>query len=175
MDEGTVTGGLLLEAAQNNQKLVEASVQKLEALIKLLRELPREIAPELKASIEEAHRQELATTRQEFQVLTRNLRHARERMGWTRLAVGGGVVLTAVRAVAALLLWALPSPRELAALRPDKARLEVTVTNLESRGGRAHLRNCANPGDKGRQCIAVEKGAGEFSATGEHYMVLKGY
>lgn len=175
MDEGTVTAGLLLEAAQNNQNVVEASVQKLEALIKLLRELPREIAPELKASIEEAHRQELAATRQEFQALTTNLRRARERMGWTWLAVGGGEVLVAVLAVAAMLLWVLPSPRDLAALRADKAQLEATVATLESHGGRAHLRTCATRGDQSRLCVAVEKGAGEFGPTGEHYMVLKGY
>lgn len=175
MDEGTIAAAALLEAAQNNQKVAEASFQKLEALIKLLHDLPRNVAPELKASIEQAHREELAATRQEFQALTTNLRYARERMGRTWLAAGAGVVATAVLAVGAMLLFVLPSSKELQALRTEKDQLSATVADLEGRGGRMHLKTCGNPGEKLRLCALVEPTAGAFGTPAERYMVLKGY
>jgi len=175
MDAGTVAAAALLEAAQNNQKIIEASTQKLEALIKLLQELPRDITPELKAAIEKAHREEVAATRHEFQVITKNLQHARRHMARTWLLVGGAVVFAAVLAVAAVLLFMLPSPKEIQALRTEKEQLEATVGNLEARGGRAHVRNCANPGEKARLCVQVDPAAGTFGTNAERYMVLKGY
>ena len=175
MDEGTIAAAALLEAAQNNQKVAEASFQKLEALIKLLQELPRNVTPELKASIEQVHREELAATRHEFQALTTNLRFARERLARTWLLVGGGVVLTAVLAVAALLLYVLPSSGELEALRSEKAALAAVVADLAARGGLVHLKTCANPGEKPRLCALVDPTAGAFGTPSERYMVLKGY
>src|SRR5258706_9029660 len=109
MDEGTIAAAALLEAAQNNQKIVEAVSQKLEALITVLQELPRNVTPELKASIERTHREELAATRHEFQALTTHLRYARGGVARTWLIVGSGVVLTAVLAVTTVLLFVLPS------------------------------------------------------------------
>ena len=175
MDESTVTAGILLEAAQNNQKIVDASIQKLEALTKLLESLPRSVTPEIKASIEAAHREELATTRHEFHLITQHLQLARRRMARMWLLVGGGVVLVAVLAVAAVLVLVLPSPKELQALREEKQQLAATVADLANRGGRAKLRNCANPGDAPRVCIAVDMAAGNFGVGGERFMVIKGY
>lgn len=175
MDESTIAAAALLEAAQNNQKVAEASFQKLEALIKLLQELPRIVAPELKASIEQAHHEELAATRQEFQALATNLRYARERMARTWLAVGAGVVLTAVLSVAAMLLFVLPSSKELQALRAQKDELTAAIADLEARGGRVHLKTCGNPAEKVRLCALVDSTAGAFGTPAERYMVLKGY
>jgi len=175
MDAGTVAAAALLEAAQNNQKIVEASTQKLEALIKLLQELPRDITPELKAAIEKAHREELAATRHEFQALTTNLRYARERMARMWLFVGAGIVVAAVLAVAAMLIFVLPSSKEIQALRVEKEQLDATIANLEAQGGKAHLRNCANPGEKSRLCAQVDPSAGTFGTATDRYMVLKGY
>jgi hypothetical protein len=175
MDEATIAAAALLEAAQNNQKVAEASFQKLEALIKLLQELPRNVTPELKASIEKAHREELAATRHEFQALTTSLRHARERMTRTWLIVGCGVVLTAVLAVTAVLLFVLPSSQELQALRAEKEQLAAAVADLEARGGHAHFKTCGNPGEKLRLCALVDPTAGGFGTPAERYMVLKGY
>jgi hypothetical protein len=175
MDEGTIAAAALLEAAQNNQKVAEASFQKLEALIRLLQELPRNVTPELKASIEQAHREELAATRQEFQALTTNLRLARERMARTWLITGAGVVLTAILAVGALLLFVLPSSKEIQSLRSEKDQLAATVADLETRGGHARLKTCGNPGEKLRLCALVDPTAGAFGTPAERYMVLKGY
>ncbi len=175
MDEGTVAAAALLEAAQNNQKIVEASTQKLEALIKLLQELPRDITPELKAAIEKAHREELAATRQEFHALTTNLRYARERMARLWLLVGAGVVVAAVFAVAAMLFFVLPSPKQIQELQAEKDQLAATIADLKARGGSIQMRTCAKPGQKGRLCVAVDPSVGDFGkAEGEHFMVLKG-
>lgn len=175
MDEGIVAAAGLLEAAQNNQKTVEAAIQKLEALIKLLQELPRNVTPELRAAVEKSYREELAATRQEFQSLTTNLRYARERIGRAWLQVGGSVVLTAVLAVGAVLAYVLPSAHEIEALRAQKAVLEASVADLTSRGGRIHLKTCANAAEKPRLCALVDPGAGTYGTAGERYMVLKGY
>ena len=175
MDDATITAGILLEAAQNNQKIVEASIQKLEALTKVLESLPRTVTPEIKASIEAAHREELAATRHEFHVITKHLQLARQRMARTWLMVGGAIVVIAVLAVTALLLVVLPSPKEIQALRAEKHELAATVADLSARGGRAHLRTCANPGDSPRLCIAVDPAAGTFGNSTERFMVVKGY
>ena len=175
MDDSTVTAGILLEAAQNNQKIVEASIQKLEALIKLLESLPRTVTPEIKASIESAHREELATTRHEFHLITKHLQLARQRMARTWLLIGGAIVSIAVLAVTAVLFVFLPSPTAVQALSDEKQQLAAAVADLTARGGRAHLRTCGNPGDTPRLCVAVDPSAGTFGIGGERYMVLKGY
>lgn len=176
MDAGTVAAAALLEAAQNNQKIVEASTERLEALIKVLRELPREVTPDLKAAIEKAHREELAATRQEFQALTTNLRYARERMARLWLFIGTGIVVAAVLAVAALLFFVLPSPKQIGELQAEKDQLAATIADLKTKGGNVQLKSCAKPGQKARLCAAVDPSAGEFGkAEGEHFMVLKGY
>ena len=174
MDEGTIAAAALLEAAQNNQKIAEASFQKLEALIKLLQELPRNVTPELKATIERAHREELAATRQEIQALTTGLRYARERMARTWLVVGAGVVLTAVASVVAMLLFVLPSSRELEALRARKAELAQAIADLEAHGGRVHLKPCGTGADKPRLCVLVDPAAGTFGPPSDRYMAVKG-
>lgn len=175
MDPGAIAAAALLEAAQNNQKIVEASTKKLEALIKVLREMPRDITPELKAAIEKAHREELAATRQEFQAPTTNLRYARERMARLWLLIGAGVVVAAVLAVAAMLTFVLPSGKEIQALRHDREDLEATIVRLQGQGGRARLRNCGDPGKAQRLCVLVDPGAGLFGNAVDRYMVIKGY
>lgn len=175
MDAGAIAAAALLEAAQNNQKIVEASTEKLEALIKVLREMPREITPELKAAIEKAHREELAATRQEFHALTTNLRYARERMARLWLLIGAGVVMVAVLSVAAVLAFVLPSGTEIQALRHEKEDLETTIVRLQGQGGRAKLRTCGDPGKAQRLCVLVDPGGGFFGNAVDRYMVIKGY
>ena len=175
MDDATVTAGVLLEAAQNQQKIAEASFAKLDALAKIVGELPQGALPELKASIEGAIRKELAEARQEIQLLTESLRKAHAHLGQTLLYYGGAVVLIAVVAVAVMLLWALPAPGEITRLRAEKATLEAAVTDLSARGGRIQLRNCGATGQKTRLCARVDPSAGTFGTDTERSMVLQGY
>ena len=175
MDEGIIKTGLLLEAAQNQQKVAEASFEKLNALGKVLREIPREITPELKASIEGAVREELSGARQEVQLLTRALRDARTRLGQTLMYFGGGVVVIAVLAVAALFLWVMPPPGEIIRLRAERAALAASAADLAARGARIQLRNCANPGEKARLCARIDPTAGPYGTTTEQYRILAGY
>ena len=175
MDDATVTAGVLLEAAQTQQKIAEASFQRLDALAKLLRDLPKDAATDLAAAVGTTIRQELAGARQDILGLTAALRAARVRMTRTLAIIGGGVVLAAVASVAAVLLWVLPSPEEMGKLRADKASLAAAVEDLNARAGRIQLRNCANPGQKARICARVDASAGQFGPKGETYMVLAGY
>ena len=175
MDEGMVTAGVLLEAAQNQQKIAEASFAKLDALAKILRELPRDTTPELKASIEGAVRQELAGARQEIQLLTGSLRAARMDLGKTLLYYGSAVALVAVLAVATMLIWVFPSPAEMSRIRTEKATLEATVADLAARGGKIQFLQCGNADQKKRLCARVDTAAGQFGTKTETYMVLTGY
>ena len=175
MDDATVTAGVLLEAAQNQQKIAEASFAKLDALAKIVGELPQGALPELKASIEGAIRKELAEARQEIQRLTESLRKAHAHLGQTLLYYGGAVVLIAVVAVAVMLLWALPAPGEMVRLRDEKAQLQASIADLAKRGGRIQLRPCVRTDAKSRLCARVDPAGGTFNEHGETYMVLAGY
>ena len=175
MDDSMVTAGVLLEAAQNQQKIAEASFQKLDALASLLRDLPRDTTPDLKAAIETAIRQELAGARQDILALTGALRAARVRMTRTLAVIGAAVVLAAVLSVGALLLWVLPSSDDIARLRAEKATLTAGVADLTARAGKIQLRNCGDPGQKLRVCARVDPTSGPFGTKAEPYMVLAGY
>jgi len=175
MDEASIAAAALLEAAENNQKTLEAKIRTLDDLIKLLHELPRKVTPELRAAIEQAHRAELAATRQEFQALTADLRYARKRLARSWLFAGAGVVLTAVIAVAALLLLVFPSSRELAEFRAQGSGPSATDVDLEAGAGRTTLASCGNAGETPLRCPGAEPGTGTRVMTMMCCRVVRGH
>ena len=73
----------------------------------------------------------------------------------------------------------VPSARDLAALRAEKADLEASVAALDRRGGRVQLTHC---GDKKRLCALIDPQqinsdgvAHRYGDKGETWMILKGY
>ncbi|HEX2790682.1 MAG TPA: hypothetical protein VHN17_09660 [Steroidobacteraceae bacterium] len=163
-DNDTVRLGLLMEAAQSHQELVDGSLRQLQAHTRGLDEVVRDeirrvMSAELAELMEEATRA--------AEVLRALARAARLRAAlWSTLAA---VVPGAV--VAIFLWWWLPSPAQMAALRSQHAHLAAAVARLSSGGGRIDLRRC---GDTSRLCVRIDRHAPAYGEQAD-YLVVRGY
>lgn len=100
-------------------------------------------------------------------------------VGWKWVAICVAAVFGLFTAMMLGVVLLIPSARDLAALRAEKADLEASVAALERRGGRVQLNNC---GDKKRLCALLDPQqfnsdgtVKQFGGEGEHWMILKGY
>jgi hypothetical protein len=163
-DNDTVRLGLLMEAAQSHQELVDGSLRQLQAHTRGLDEVVRDeirrvMSAELAELMEEATRA--------AEVLRALARAATLRAAlWSTFAV---VVPGAV--VAIFLWWWLPSPAQMAALRSQHAQLAAAVARLSSGGGRIDLRRC---GDTSRLCVRIDRHAPAYGEQAD-YLVVRGY
>ena len=96
---------------------------------------------------------------------------------WFAVCVAAAFGLFTAMMLGVVLL--VPSARDLAALRAEKADLEASVAALERRGARVQLTNC---GDKKRLCALIDPEqfnsngtVKQFGEKDEHWMILKGY
>ena len=162
--DDTVKLGLLLEAAEAQQRLAESSLaalhEQLNGLDHVVRDEVREtLITELGALTSEAA--------QAASILARLRRVMDLRVAlWTVLMTG----LPALTSVAALWHW-MPSAQELAARRSQLAQLQSAVRQLEGAGGSAQLQRC---GPSARLCVRVDVRAGAFGSAGD-YRVVAGY
>lgn len=168
MNDETINCGLLMEAAQTHQSLVEAALERLKAHTGELDAIVRE---EIRRTLVD----ELQTLAAESKGATRSLRTLRRAanmhvalwsIGITALccAMMIAVILAAVR-------WLLPSRAEIAALRSQHEGLVLGIARLEERGGRIDLRRC---GDTARFCVRVDRKAPVFGQRAD-YFILAGY
>jgi hypothetical protein len=81
-------------------------------------------------------------------------------------SVGIAVLCTAIPS--AIARWALPSAREVAALRLERDQLAVSVARLEQQGGRVDWRHC---GDAARLCVRVDRNAPTYGDKADYYIV----
>lgn len=100
-------------------------------------------------------------------------------VGWKWFAVCVAAAFGLFTAMMLGVVLLVPSARDLAALRAEKADLEASVAALERRGGRVQLTNC---GDKKRLCALIDPEqfnsngtVKQFGEKDEHWMILKGY
>lgn len=100
-------------------------------------------------------------------------------VNWKWLAVCVATALGLFTAMMLGVVLLVPSARDLAALRAEKADLEASVAALERRGARVQLTNC---GDKKRLCALIDPEqfnsngtVKQFGEKDEHWMILKGY
>ena len=107
------------------------------------------------------------------------LRDSISSVGWKWFAVCVAATFGLFTAVMLGVVLLVPSARDLAALRAEKADLEASVAALERRGGRVKLTNC---GDKKRLCALIDPEqfnsngtVNQFGGKDEHWMILKGY
>ena len=163
MDESTMQTGLLMEAAQAQQKAVEALTQRLtEAVIGL----DGVIRDELRRAFVEEFRALSATS----QVAADSLNQVRRAAG-LRMAAWAIAVSVATAAAPWLLSWAvLPSRAEIASLRSQRNELVEGIAELERRAGHIDLRRC---GESARLCVRVERSAPVYGADGD-YRIIKG-
>lgn len=156
--------GLLMEAAQAQQRLGEESLDRLLAHTRELEaivrdEVRRTLGEELAGVASESHRA--------AQSLQRLRRAATLRvMLWT---VSIAAVCSAVGLAQAW--WLLPSRHEMAALRARRAALAADIARLQEQGGAIDLRRC---GARARLCVQVDRHAPAYGAHAD-YLIVKGY
>src|SRR6266581_1824472 len=149
MDDTTMKLGLLMEAAQANQKAAESSLKKLKAAANDLAAVVRE----------EVHR----VVMEEFHALAADgkrasdaLRAAQRAANVRALVWSVGMTLLCSAIPLGLACWVIPSRAEIAALRARHDELVTRIANLQERGGRIDLRRC---GDGARLCVRVDRKA----------------
>lgn len=164
VEDNTMKLGLLMEAANAQQALAQATLEKLNAH---LRDLDTIVRDEIRHTLVE-----------EFQVLGIEGRRAAEALRGLRRSANLRVALWSigmtVLCVAIPLCgewWLLPSQSELAALRSKRDELEANLAHLEQRGARVDLRRC---GGTDRLCVRVDRKAPVYGEAGD-YFVVKGY
>ncbi|MBW4053291.1 MAG: hypothetical protein HIU85_17890 [Proteobacteria bacterium] len=156
--------GLLMEAAQGQQRLGQESLDRLAAHTRELEavvrdEIRRTVGEELAGVASESHR-----AAQSLQRLRRaaNLRV----LLWT---VSIAAVCSAITVGEAW--WMLPSQHEISALRARRDALAADIARLRERGGSIDLRRC---GARARLCVQVDRHAPAYGAHAD-YLIVKGY
>ena len=81
-------------------------------------------------------------------------------------SVGVAVLCTAIPS--AIARWALPSAREIAALRLERDQLSASIARLVQQGGRVDWRHC---GDAARLCVRVDRNAPTYGDKADYYIV----
>ncbi len=161
LDGETVKIGLLMEAAQAQQRLAETHLERMRVH---LQELDEVVRSEIRRTLIE----ELAQLTAEMQQAAQSLR-AVKRQASLRLLLWGGVLMTMGCALPPVILeHLLPSPGEMLALRAERERLRADIKSLEQRGGDVPWKRC---GDARRLCVRIDRHSPAF---GEHadYFVL---
>jgi hypothetical protein len=164
MDDATMKLGLLMEAAQAQQKTAESSLRKLKAAMNDLAGIVRE----------EVHRvvlEELQSLEAESRRASEAL-HAVRRAANTRVLIWSiGITFLCSTIPLGLTCWIIPSRAEIAALRAKHDELATKIASLQQQGGRIDLRRC---GDGGRLCVRVDRKAPTYGEQSD-YLVVRGY
>lgn len=164
MDDGAMKLGLLMEAAQAQQRLGQESLERLAAHT---RDLDIIVRDEIRRTVAE----ELASVASESRRAAQSLQSLRRAANmrvllWTvfMTTICSGVALGAA-------WWMLPSRREIAALRAQDDALVANIARLRERGGSIELRRC---GQDARLCVRVDRGTPAYG-PGADYLIVKGY
>jgi hypothetical protein len=164
LDSDTMKLGLLMESIQVQQKLAEASWEKLRAHTQDLdgvvrNEIRRTLIDELQAVTSESDR------------AARALRHMTRAANTRCLAWNLGAVILCTAIPGAIAHYALPSRADIAAMRAQRDSLAQNLAHLESRGGKIEWRSCGEPA---RLCVRIDRGSPVYGENADYY-ILKGY
>ncbi|HEX4266431.1 MAG TPA: hypothetical protein VHY36_00990 [Steroidobacteraceae bacterium] len=164
MNDEAMKLGLLMEAAQAQQRLGQESLERLAAHTKDLDVIVRD---EIRRTVAE----ELGSVANESRRATQSLKSLRRSANvrvllWT---VSIAAVCSAVGVGEAC--WMLPSQRDIAAMRARRDALAANISGLEERGGMLDIRRC---GARARLCVRVDRNAPIYG-PGADYLVVKGY
>jgi len=164
MDDTTMKLGLLMEAAQTQQKAAESSLKKLKATANDLAGIVRD---EVRHVVIEEFQSLAADSKRASDAL-----HEVQRAANVRALVWSLGITTLCSAIPLLLAcWIIPSRAEISALRAKHDELATKIASLEERGGRIDLRRC---GDGARLCVRVDRKAPTYGAQSD-YLVVRGY
>ncbi|MGH8199420.1 MAG: hypothetical protein ACREVO_03525 [Steroidobacteraceae bacterium] len=164
MSDEAMKLGLLMEAAQAQQRLGQESLERLAAHT---RDLDAVVRDEVRRTVIEALGNVGSESRRATESLQRMRRAANVRtLLWT---VAIAMVCSGVAMGEAW--WVLPSQREIAALRARRAELTANIARLQQRGGMLDIKTC---GARARLCVRVDRNAPAYG-SGADYLVVKGY
>src|SRR5665213_1959017 len=164
VDEDTMKLGLLMEAAQANQKVAEASLKKLKAAAN---DLAAAVRDEVRHVLQEELHCLAADSKRASDAL-----HAVRRAANIRIALWSvGMTMLCSVIPLALACWIIPSRTEITVLRAKHAELASKIAELEERGGRMDLRRC---GDGARLCVRVDRKAPAYGEKSD-YLIVGGY
>jgi hypothetical protein len=171
MDESTKQLGLLMQTAENHQKLAKSHLQLAEVTLDRLQEQTRDLGTVVRetarGAVSQALQEGLRDVHAESQRAVTSLRElyseTRFRLLW----------LTALCSVFGLAIGVGAS----FAFIPSKdqiAQLRATVEALEGQGGLADVADCHQPHKKGRLCVRVDVKEGGYGEERD-YFIIKGY
>lgn len=164
MSDEAMRVGLLMEAAQAQQRLGQECLERLAAHT---HDLDAVVRDEVRRTIAEELGNVAGETRRVMESLQRMRRAANMRtLLWT---VSMATICSAVGMCE--VWWALPSQREIEALRARRDALAVNIARIEKHGGLLDLRTC---GARARLCVRVDRNAPAYG-PGADYLVIKGY
>jgi hypothetical protein len=164
MSDEAMKLGLLMEAAQAQQRLGQESLERLAAHA---RDLDVIVRDEIRRTVAEELGSVASESRRAAQSLQSLRRSANVRvLLWT---VSIAAVCSAVGMGEAY--WMLPSQREIASLRARRDALAANITLLEERGGLLDVRRC---GAQAKLCVRVDRNAPAYGSQAD-YLVVKGY
>ena len=156
--------GLLMEAAQVQQRLSQESLDRLAAHTRELEDMVRD---EVRRTVVEVLGNVATESRRATESLQRVRRAANLRvLLWT---VSIATICSGVATGEAW--WMLPSQSQIAAMRARRDSLAASIARLERRGGRLDVRAC---GERERICVRVDRTAPAYG-PGADYLVVKGY
>ncbi|HEX5460872.1 MAG TPA: hypothetical protein VFX20_12965 [Steroidobacteraceae bacterium] len=156
--------GLLMEAAQAQQRLSQESLDRLAVHT---RDLDAIVRDEVRRSVAEALGDVTTESRRATESLQRVRRAANVRiLLWT---VSIAMICSGVAMGEAW--WMLPSQSQIAAMRARRDTLAANIARLERRGGSLDVRAC---GPRARLCVRVDRRAPAYG-PGADYLVVKGY
>ena len=164
MEDLTMRIGLLMEAAQAQQKAAESSLRKLKA-----------VTGELTVTVrEEVHRvllEGIHSLSEDSKRASDALHAVRRAANLRTVAWSVGTTMLCSLIPLALACWIVPSRAEISALRAKHDDLVTRIADLEQRGGRIDLRRC---GDGARLCVRVDRKAPSYGQQSD-YLVVRGY
>jgi hypothetical protein len=156
--------GLLMEAAQANQKVAESSLKRLKVATSDFGAIVRE---EVRRVMLEELQSLAADSKRASDALSEVRRAASVRaLMWS---IGMTTLCSAIPL--SLAYWIVPSRSEISALRARHDELATKIAHLEERGGRIDLRRC---GDGARLCVRVDRKAPTYGEQSD-YLIVRGY
>src|SRR5205807_751066 len=156
--------GLLMEAAETQQALAAAALERLREHAAGLDGIVRE---EIRSTLIE----ELGALDEDSRRAAQSLRALKQAASLRLAAWSVGVTALSAAMPFGMGWWLLPSHAEVAALRATRAELSTHIAQLTQQGGRVELRHC---GAARRLCVHVDRGAPTYGEASD-YLVVKGY
>lgn len=163
-EDDTFKLGLLMEAAQGQQTLATAALERLREHTAGLDAIVRE---EVRATIVEEMRALAEDSVRAAEALRALGRAASWRVGiWNAAIVALSVLIPF-----GLAQWWLPSHAEIAALMARRDQLTANLRQLAQAGGQIEIRHC---GRAQKLCVRIDRGEPPYGEAAD-FRVLKGY